>query len=166
MSPVGWSPSLLPSSLCRSAQEEDLDRIEALERAAFTSPWSRASFQSLLGREDVDFCVLESPPGEVVGYGIAWRIGPEGELGNLAIAEEARRQGCGGVLLDALLARAREQGVQDLFLEVRESNEGAQALYRSRGFLPIGRRPDYYTSPREDAFVMHLSLPSAEEGTT
>jgi [ribosomal protein S18]-alanine N-acetyltransferase len=166
MTAAELSPPTLPCVVVRPARSEDVPRIERIERAVFSSPWSRASFESLLGRDDVDFWVLLDSEGEIGGYAIAWWIGAEGEVGNLAVAPEQRRQGCGGRLLNVLLERARAREVSDLYLEVRASNDAAQSLYRSRGFQPLGVRPNYYSSPQEDALVMHLSLPSETERRT
>ena len=50
------------------------------------------------------------------------------------------------------------RGVEEVFLEVRESNHAAQALYLRHGFRPVGQRPHYYRNPLEDALVLRLAL--------
>jgi ribosomal-protein-alanine N-acetyltransferase len=82
----------------------------------------------------------------------------QSELGNVAVDEEARGRGIGGALVDAVVRRVRERGAQELFLEVRESNVGAQSVYLERGFSMIGRRRSYYSSPTEDALIMRLRV--------
>ncbi len=95
---------------------------------------------------------------KVVGHGVLWLLGVDGELANLAVAPDARGRGRGGRFLDALMAEAKERGVRTLFLEVRDSNEPALALYRSRGFMEIHRRRGYYRRPVEDARVLMTEL--------
>ena len=56
------------------------------------------------------------------------------------------------------LKMAKETGAETMYLEVRVSNEAAQALYRRFGFSEIGRRANYYTQPTEDAILMARSL--------
>jgi ribosomal-protein-alanine N-acetyltransferase len=82
----------------------------------------------------------------------------EGEIADLAVAPWARRRGVGGLLLDLAAADARDVGVRTLYLEVRESNAAAIALYESRGFGTIGRRRQYYRHPMEDALVLRRDL--------
>lgn len=147
----------------RGAGPLDLERILAVERASFSAPWSLASFQALLDREDVFLLVLETEEGRRVGHGVLWWVHEEGEVANLAVDPEWRGRGGGGRILDALLGRARTVGVERVFLEVRVSNRAAASLYASRGFRPIGFRRNYYTRPREDARVMQLSFPDRGE---
>lgn len=106
----------------------------------------------------------EDSTGKVVGFGVLWWGGGEAELANLAIHPQWQGGGRGGDLLDALLAEAGIRGVTRVFLEVRESNAPARALYQSRGFIPVGRRRRYYQKPTEDALVLSLELnPAADE---
>ena len=89
---------------------------------------------------------------------MALLYGEEGEIADLAVAPAARRRGIGGVLLDRVVATAMESGVGALYLEVRESNVAARALYQSRGFDMVGRRRGYYSRPAEDALLLRRSL--------
>ena len=93
-----------------------------------------------------------------MGYAVLWCILDQGELANIAVQPDARREGLGGLLLDHLIEVARGRGVRSLFLEVRESNEGARRLYAHRSFEEIGIRRGYYQSPKEDARVLELKL--------
>jgi len=67
-------------------------------------------------------------------------------------------------MLDAVLIELGHRGVRAAFLEVRESNTAARALYGSRGFREIGRRKNYYRRPVEDALVMRRIIEVAEDG--
>jgi ribosomal-protein-alanine N-acetyltransferase len=85
---------------------------------------------------------------------VAWLGAGSGHLGNLAVVPEARRGGVASALVADLLAAARERGVGSLTLEVRATNDAAQALYRGHGFRLAGLRRGYYRDTGEDALVM------------
>ncbi len=141
----------------RPLAEEDLERVLEIERASFSTPWYMSTFRGLLSRTDTD--MLGAVSGErLVGYAICWTVTDQAELGNLAVAEEARGKGTGRSLLTAAMERVRRRGARECFLEVRESNLRAQALYRRFGFEVVGRRRGYYSRPTEDALVMRLDL--------
>jgi [ribosomal protein S18]-alanine N-acetyltransferase len=141
----------------RPLEPGDLYAVLGIEQEAFAVPWRERTFRSLFLRDDVDLVAAERD-GRLVGYAICWSVADQAELGNIAVAAEARGSGVGRALLDAALARVRLRGVKECFLEVRESNEGAQRLYRQAGFEVVGRRPRYYTRPLEDALVMRVNL--------
>lgn len=143
----------------RAAEARDLPAVMRVERASYSQPWSPAAFRSLLGRTRVRFLVAElEGEGEVVGHGVLWAILDEAELANLAVLPEARGRGVGSALLDRLVDEARAAGARAVFLEVRESNEGARELYSRRGFREVGVRKQYYESPRENARILRLEL--------
>lgn len=136
----------------------DLVAVSAIEREAFSTPWSRQAFRSLMGRADSELWVVEAPLGQIAGYAVVWCIGDYGELANLAVRADVRGKGVGAALLDHVLDRARQRGVHEMFLEVRASNRGAVALYESRGFRQVAVRKRYYRAPEEDARVFRRSL--------
>ena len=94
----------------------------------------------------------------ILGFLVAHRIDAEWELENIVVAETARRRGVGTRLLAELVAYARGQRSGSIFLEVRESNQAARALYRKAGFRETGLRKGYYSNPPEGAILCHLSL--------
>ncbi len=142
----------------RPALRSDIAAIEALERASFSDPWSASSFRSSLDRPEVHMTVAEwrgeGQESGVVGYMVAWFIGHEGEIANIAVSSGWQRRGVGAALLDEVLATGRAAGVDAIYLEVRASNAAAQALYAGRGFLAVGMRQRYYSDPPEDALVL------------
>ncbi|HUR95026.1 MAG TPA: ribosomal protein S18-alanine N-acetyltransferase [Gemmatimonadales bacterium] len=141
----------------RSAVAADASRLVAIERRAFSDPWSEASFREALVSLWTFGLVAETSRG-MAGYLVAREIAGTGEVLNLAVAPEFRRRGIGGALLEAGLAALRRRKVDEVFLEVRESNLEAQALYIGYGFRPVGQRAAYYRNPREDALVLRLEL--------
>ncbi len=143
--------------MIRPARAEDLPRIAEVEAAAFSTPWSVHSFRALLPLDRVVFRVLEVE-GVILGHGVLWQVGDEGEVANIAVHPLARRRGFGSRLLEHLLSEARAAGVTRVFLDVRPSNLDAIRIYRRRGFRPVGRRTDYYRDPVEDALVLRLDL--------
>lgn len=148
----------------RDLAERDLDAILVIEQASFHDPWSADSFRSMLAQPQVIATVVERS-GAVAGYCIAWRVDDEAELTNLAVAPGLRRAGLGLALLDHLIEGIAARGGATLYLEVRESNAAAQALYRSRGFEITGRRKSYYSGPTEDALIMRRARDHADGAT-
>ena len=142
-----------------AALRAHVPQIAAIEQACFSDPWSEASFRQAIENAGVFFRVAtEGAGGPVVGYVVAWFAGGEGEIANVAVAPAARGRGIGGQLLDAAIAAAAEHGADALYLDVRESNARARALYGSRGFVEVGRRRRYYRRPAEDAIVLRRAI--------
>ena len=145
------------STTIEPARPADVDAVAVIEVTAFADPWTRQAFDAAVRERHARFRVARSG-GKIVGYVIAWFVLDEGEIANLAVAPAARRRGVASALLDFVIADARNSGIAQLFLEVRESNVAARALYATRGFKPVARRPRYYRKPVEDAIVLRLRL--------
>lgn len=148
----------------RALKSSDVEALVLLEARAQPLPWTRAQLEEELAHDDAR--VRGAFGGEdLLGYA-AWRKNvDELWLLNLAVAPEARRQGIGRALLDDGASLARSLGVQELWLEVRASNEGARRLYEAAGYREVTRRREYYRpatdgAPREDAVVMRRELSS------
>ena len=141
----------------RPAQPADADPLSAIERRCFGDPWSPAGFRYALLTPGT-FGLVAERGSAVLGYLIARLVADEAEVLNLAVVPEARRRGIGGALLRAGLERCTEDQVKEVFLEVRESNHNARALYLAHGFRAVGQRAAYYRNPPEDAVVLRLTL--------
>jgi ribosomal-protein-alanine N-acetyltransferase len=141
----------------RPAKDGDLDDVAAIERSVFNDPWSRRSFVDLVDQRNVIFLVAVDGPA-VAGYAIVLIAGGESELANLAVTRLMQKQRLGKRLLSEAVEAARERGSREMFLEVRESNAAAIALYTADGFKAVGRRVRYYARPIEDAIVMRKDL--------
>jgi [ribosomal protein S18]-alanine N-acetyltransferase len=141
-----------------SAKLADVPAIMAIERAAFSDPWSARSFREALSNPSA-FCACARRDGRSLeGYVVAWFVADEGEIANLAVAPAAWGTGIGRALLDASIAEASTRRLKAVYLEVRDSNARARHLYGSRGFVEIGRRRSYYRRPVEDAIVLRRSM--------
>ena len=146
-----------------AANAGDVDRVLAVERQAFSDPWSRESFVRVLANPAVFFgCARRADDSELLGYVVAWFAADEAEIANLAVAPAFHGTGIGRRLLDSALAEARARGARTVYLEVRDSNARARRLYGSRGFEEIGRRRRYYRKPEEDAIVLRRRLDEDE----
>jgi [ribosomal protein S18]-alanine N-acetyltransferase len=151
------------TALLRPTTERDLSQIALIERACFADPWSEESFRRLVDVPPAIFLVAQFPPDEAIaGYVVAFSVGEESEILNVAVDPKFRGRGLAGQMLDGALIELGARGVRTAFLEVRESNKAARALYESRGFVEIGRRSSYYRRPVEDALVLRRSLAAAE----
>ena len=131
-----------------------LAQIEEIERQCFSCPWTIEQLQSQLPDERHVFLAAVDNSGEVLGYVGMMFVLDEGYISNVAVAPACRRQGVADALISALTARAGELGLAFVTLEVRAGNEPAKALYAKHGFVPVGRRKNYYDLPKEDAILM------------
>ena len=123
-----------------------------IEQEVFADPWSTQDFRDCVAA-DALFLVAEVA-GEVSGYVVAPDAADEGEILNLAVAPAGRRNGLGRALVEAILGVLKDRDVRHVYLEVRESNAPARALYATQGFREVGRRKAYYRRPVEDAIVL------------
>lgn len=146
---------------------QQLDTVLAIEHAAYSFPWTRGNFVDSLAA-GYPARVLYGSQGELLGYFVAMEGVDELHLLNITVAPEAQRRGHARFMLDELCALCRERGAQQLWLEVRESNLRARAIYEHYGFRHIGMRRGYYpasrsthASGREDAVVMSLPFDGA-----
>ena len=140
----------------RRATIEDAKEIFAIEMDCFSVPWSLDSIEAeLINQEKKLYYVIEDTEG-VVGYAGAWLVYDEGQITNIAIRPSARRQGFGATLTRALIEECFTRGMHEIFLEVRISNLSALSLYRQLGFTVKGMRKNYYSEPKEDAYIMSL----------
>lgn len=96
--------------------------------------------------------------GKIRGFLVARVVANEAEILNMAVAPGQRRQGTGSALVLAAEEQARRYEAKQMYLEVRESNAGAQAFYEKHGFMKSGSRPKYYVAPTENALLMEKKI--------
>ena len=140
------------------ASKKHIGSIVRIERESFTDPWSEEAFLGMIDSPLAFFTVALGEDDSVIGYAAATGAWEDGEILSVAVDGGARGKGVGGLLLDAAVEALREQLVARVFLEVRESNSAAIALYKSRGFSQMSVRRNYYRRPVENALVMRLDL--------
>ena len=137
----------------RRMQIEDLQQVCAIEKENFSLPWSEQSFLESMKKEYTIFLTALCE-GQVAGYLGCYCIAGEGEITNVAVADAYRRKGIGGMLLEKLYEEGAGLDTREFFLEVRESNEAAIALYSRQGFIKEGIRKNFYEKPVENAVIM------------
>jgi ribosomal-protein-alanine N-acetyltransferase len=137
----------------------DLDGVQEVDRASFSSPWTRAMYEEELRQPDVGFIiVLRTASTPVAGYCSYRLVADELQVNNVAIRPEHRGRGFGRALVEAALRHGRAAGVRTALLEVRRSNLAAQRLYLGLGFSQVGERPRYYRHPDEDALLLAMDV--------
>jgi [ribosomal protein S18]-alanine N-acetyltransferase len=150
----------------RRMAHRDLDAVLENEIRSYAFPWTRGVFADCLqsGYE----CWVSECDRELLGHGILSVAVAEAHLLNLCVRRDRQGEGHGRALALHLLRRARARGARSIYLEVRPTNRVALALYRSLGFVPVGRRAGYYPAERghEDAEVLALALEGAPQSST
>jgi ribosomal-protein-alanine N-acetyltransferase len=136
----------------------DLPQVVAIERRAFSSPWSLAMFVLELSKPSGVCLAAEIAPRdgedrELVGYLVCTRYDTVWHVMNVAVDPDRRRRGIATALIEALLRAVGDRDSQ-ITLEVRRSNGGALALYERFGFRSAGVRRRYYADDGEDAVIM------------
>jgi ribosomal-protein-alanine N-acetyltransferase len=142
----------------RPATSADVAAMRAIEERATTAAhWSETEYQRLFSAEPPRLAFVVGDD-TVQGFLIARQIGPEWELENIAVVADAQRRGLGSALVRHFLDMVKQRAGESVFLEVRESNTAARALYREHGFVQTGRRRGYYQHPDEDAVLYRKAL--------
>ncbi len=141
--------------MIRPMTSADVPSVAALEKLCFSDPWSVSSIASELDNPLSLWLVWEED-GAAAAYLGVQRVPPQADVMNVAVSPALRRRGIARALFAELERRLPE--IDELFLEVRASNSGAIALYRTLGFEQVGRRPNYYLDPREDALILRKEL--------
>ena len=132
---------------------QHIPALAQLEETCFSQPWSYDSLRQELSNPLAVFRVALLGE-EVVGYVGMYHIVDEGNITNIAVSPDHRRKGIGQALMKSLFQYGKEQEMQAIYLEGRESNEGAIAFYEDLHFQVTGRRKGFYSFPKEDALLM------------
>lgn len=156
-----------PFQIVRVTGPADLDGVQEVDRASFSSPWTRAMYEEELRQPGVAFIIVaRTASTPVAGYCSYRLVADELQVNNVAVRPEHRRQGLGRALVDAALRHGRAAGARVALLEVRRSNLGAQRLYLGLGFTQAGERPRYYSHPEEDAIILARNVRNLERDPT
>lgn len=127
--------------------------IAALEKICFSDPWSETSISSELNNP-LSLWLVALDNDRVVGYVGSQTVLDGADMMNIAVDPAYRRRGVAAELIERLETALKSKCVICLVLEVRASNAPAIALYDKLGFAIVGRRPNYYRHPKEDALIM------------
>ncbi len=143
---------------------KDLDQVLAIEQASHAFPWTRGHFQDALSAGYWSYVLWELDeahhPQKMLGYLVLMTVLDELHLLNITIDPSYRRRGLAQKSLQMMDDVARQENISTVFLEVRESNLPARALYEQIGFEALAVRKDYYPAKdgREHAVVMKKNL--------
>lgn len=132
---------------------DDISQVAEIERQIFSIPWSEKAFRNSMESDNTIYIVAKEN-NNVEGYAGMYLSFEEGNITNVAVNPLSRRKGIGEKIVRDILNRAYEKGVKDVFLEVRETNSVAIALYEKIGFKEEGIRKNFYDKPRENALIM------------
>lgn len=134
-------------------QETHVPQIAQLEKLCFADPWSEKSIASELNNP-LSLWIVAMDGEQLAGYVGSQSVMGESDMMNIAVAPQYRRKGIAQGLVSRLVEMLKEKGNQSLSLEVRVSNTSAVSLYEKMGFTQVGRRPNYYRNPKEDALIL------------
>ena len=148
--------SATPVVICTLSESSAADLAE-IDKFCNTPPWSAALFRSEF-QNRVATVFGARTKGELVGFLVIHTIVDESHIMTFGVRPDYRGQRVGKELLLSALRTLHEKGVKRVTLEVRVSNEPAQALYHKFGFNEVGVREGYYVDNREDALTLALDL--------
>ncbi|HLA94314.1 MAG TPA: ribosomal protein S18-alanine N-acetyltransferase [Pyrinomonadaceae bacterium] len=148
---------IIPASI------NDAKVLRDLAASTNIDAWSESDYRDEIERTDSVVFVTSAANTEVIAFILARIVpgidtGNDAEVYNIAVRKNFQRSGVGSALLGHLMVELRSVKVQNVWLEVRESNKNAVEFYENQGFLPVSTRPNFYSSPVDTAVVMRLSL--------
>jgi ribosomal-protein-alanine N-acetyltransferase len=134
-------------------QRGNVPRVMELEKQCFTTPWHESAYLTELVNRSA-YYVVARVGDEIVGYSGMWVIMDEAHITTIGVDPEYRGRKIGEQILIAMIEEAQRRGARRATLEVRESNQIAQNLYRKYGFVAAAIRRGYYSDNGENAVVM------------
>ena len=137
--------------------EEYAKELAELDKECFSLPWSESSFFKESSNPLAQY-VIAKIDDKIVGYAGFWEVVDEGQITNIAVLKDFRRQKIAQKMLEKLIEKAKNKNLCTLSLEVRKSNTAAINLYEKFDFKKVGERKDYYKNPTENAYLMELTL--------
>ncbi|MBF1001514.1 MAG: tRNA (adenosine(37)-N6)-threonylcarbamoyltransferase complex dimerization subunit type 1 TsaB [Lachnospiraceae bacterium] len=143
------------ATVVRRMEESDLDACAALEKENFSTPWTLTMLKEAATASDKIFLIAERG-NQIIGMCGLQLIAGEGEISNVSVSKEHRREGIATRMLMELLKIGRKADLHAFTLEVRRSNLAARRLYEKFGFVSEGIRPGFYDQPKEDAEILWL----------
>ena len=145
--------------------ENDLTTVARIHALSFDDAWSAAMIRRILSTPDsFGLVARRNRLWSVNGFALVRGVADECELLSLAVASDERGVGVGSLLVAGVIHQSHAAGARKLFLEVAEDNFVARKLYDGFGFVPVGRRPDYYVradGSKASAVTMSCELTAA-----
>jgi len=141
--------------MIRRMEPGDAEAAATLEAENFSEPWSVNSFMEEIGKESSVYLVAYDGERLIGVCGLVTSF-DEGEVLNVSVKKEYRKQGIALQMLHRLFHEADNMNVKHLTLEVREGNVPARTLYEKLGFVCEGIRPNFYRNPTENAAIYWL----------
>lgn len=141
--------------IIRAMEMRDIEAVAILEAENFSEPWSTNSFIEEIRKETSLYIVAYEGETLVGICGLVTSF-DEGEVLNVSVAKEYRKQGIAYQMLQHLLNEGERKGIKHFTLEVREGNVPARTLYEKLGFVCEGIRPNFYRNPEENAAIYWL----------
>ncbi len=149
------SRSITPRDIrVEAMRKRDLVRISEIEEKVYPTPWSVAVFLSELAHRKERSYSVARLDSQIVGYSGVMYVLEDAHITNIAVDPDFQRHHVGSLLMYSLIFEAIDFGSKNLTLEVRVTNLGAQRMYQSFGFMPVGVRKGYYQENNEDAIIM------------
>jgi [ribosomal protein S18]-alanine N-acetyltransferase len=136
----------------------DVSQLMAVEQACHEFPWSQKTMESCLSGRYFNGCIVKG--GRLIGFYIAERAGPDVSLMDICVDPDNQGKGYANALIMDFIQCCEAYNTENVFLEVRESNTPAIALYEKFGFIETGLRKNYYpsSSGKENAILMAMTL--------
>ena len=141
----------------KKMEAQHVPAVAELEILCFSDPWSEKSIAYEL-TNPLSLWLVAEVDGVLAGYIGSQTVPPESDVMNVAVSPAYRRQGIAETLVNALVEALKAADNESLTLEVRASNAPAIALYEKLGFVTVGKRPNYYRNPKEDAWILRKTL--------
>ncbi|MBV8723182.1 MAG: ribosomal protein S18-alanine N-acetyltransferase [Candidatus Eremiobacteraeota bacterium] len=135
-------------------RSDDIPAVLGIETLSFTTTWPANAFSNELSENKLAHYYVGRVDGKIVAYGGIWVILEDSHITTIAVQPEFRGRGLGEQMLIHLLDDAMTRGASWITLEVRETNDVAQRLYRKYGFTNVSVRRAYYSDNNENAVVM------------
>lgn len=137
----------------RICERCDLEKIAEIEKECIEDGWSLKAFEEWFDPER-NFILAAEIEDRIIGFANAGFVLDEGELLNIAVLKEYRRQKIAELLFKEIEKKLAEKEVKTIFLEVREKNKAAVSLYLKHGFEQNGLRKNYYKNPADNGILM------------
>jgi [ribosomal protein S18]-alanine N-acetyltransferase len=141
----------------RAFESRDIESILAIQSACpEIAQWTAWDYERVAQGEMAGWIFERN--GDTLGFLVGRRIAEEMEILNFAVRPDARGCGTGAALLQSALGWARSFSAEQAILEVRSANKTALRFYDHHKFQIVGRRPNYYAAPADDALLLTANL--------